>query len=395
LIAHPNGGPTIALVTNTDRFAFVNHGSRIRALQERGHRVVVLTDVGEYRDQLFSMGIEVHHVPIARHIAPIDDLHSLWCCFRALRSIQPDIVHTHTSKAGVLGRIAGRLAGVPVVVHTLQGLPFYEGQPRARSILYASLEWIAGQFGHAVFSESREDLAQARSLRLGRRDRLFHIGSGIRFQDIERQMQTEARSTLKDQLQIHNDAVVLLFPARLEPVKGHSFFLDVMQDLGTRSKSPFVCLCAGDGPLRSELETRAHDLGLASSIRFLGFRDDLPALLRVADILVLPSEKEGIARVLLEAMAARIPIVATDVTGTREVVVSGVTGLLSPFGATHSMARNLAYLIERPEARARFGRAGRERVRRVFDERKVPERIDGLYRILLNLNPSKALGENR
>ena len=379
------------LVTNTDRFAFINHGSRIRALQERGHRVVLLTELGEYRERLSAMGVELHHVPIARRIALLEDLHSLWCCFRALRTIQPDVVHTHTSKAGVLGRVAGRLAGVPVVVHTLQGLPFYDGQPRARSSLYAGLEWIAGQFGHAIFSESREDLFRARSLGLARKERLYHIGSGIRVQEIERQVRTGEHEKLKDQLEIPKNAVILLFPARLEPVKGHRFFLEVIQDLRARTTSPFICLCAGDGPLRAELEAHAHDLGVASSIRFLGFRNDLPALLRIADILVLPSEKEGIARVLLEAMAARIPVVATEVTGTREVVVSGVTGLLSRFGAVHSMARNLAYLIDRPEARARFGRAGRERVRILFDERKVPDRIDSLYRILLHAHSANGL----
>lgn len=376
-------GRTIALVTNTGRFAWVNLRPGIDRLLEDGHRVVVLTDAGPIRERLTSLGVEVVEVPISRRIDPPADAAALVRLFRAFRRLRPDVVHTYTSKAGVLGRIAGRLAGVPAVVHTLQGLPFYEGQPRARYALYAALEWISGRFGHALFAENRGDAATARSMGLASRDRLHHIGSGIAAADLDRRLEAADREGARRAHGASGETGVILLPARLEAVKGHAFFLDVLDELRRTTTVPFVCWFAGDGPLRGPLEQRVKALCLDGCVRFLGFVDEMPTLLRAADILALPSEKEGIPRVVLEGMVARLPVVATDVLGTREVVANGITGLLAAFGDARSMAKHLAYLLERPAARRRMGRAGRERALRRFDDRKVAARMRSLYAGLL------------
>lgn len=374
---------TIAILTNTGRFAWVNHRMWIRRLQDSGHRVVLLTDPGSFGDRLTSLGIAVFPVEIPRTIAPIADLRALLATRSILRRVRPDVVHTYTSKAGVLGRIAGRLAGVPVVVHTLQGLPFYAGQPRGRYALYAFFEWVAARFGDALFSEGREDAATARSLRLAPRARLHHIGSGIPAAEFDRRFAAAHREATRRALGLSVETRAIAVPARLEPVKGHAFFLDAIGALQRETKRPFVVLFAGEGPLRAELDARAQALGLAAHVRFLGFVEDMVGLLKAADIVALPSEKEGIPRVVMEAMLAGLPVVATDVLGTREVVVNGVTGYLAPFGDPAAMAKSLAYLVERPEACRRMGVAGRERALSRFDDRKVAARVEDLYTALL------------
>ena len=165
-------------------------------------------------------------------------------------------------------------------------------------------------------------------------------------------------------------------------MKGHAFFFDVLARLRQITQESFVCLCAGQGHLREQLERRVNRLGLTDWVRFLGFHDDVPKLLAASDIMVLPSEKEGIPRSIMEAMAARLPVVAADVRGTREVVISGETGYLSRWGDADTMAGHLARLLEDPSQRTRLGEAGRRRAEEVFDDRRVVQRMDTLYREL-------------
>lgn len=372
----------IVLFPNTGFFAWVLLQDRIRLLRELGHEVVVMTRLEEFRERLETLGVDLVDLPIARTIDPLKDLRALILTTLHLRRLRPDVLNAYTSKTGFLGRVAGRLAGVPLVVHTLQGLPFYEGQPRLRYGFYVLLEWIAGRFGHALFSENREDLELARRYRLAPVSRLHHIGSGVMISRLDEAMRSRDRRRAREELGVPDGTRVIFFPARLEPVKGHAFFFRVLARLRVISPAPFVCLCAGQGHLRAELEDRVRALGLDDLVRFLGFHDDVPALLAAADVMVLPSEKEGIPRAVMEAMAARLPVVAADVRGTREVVVPGETGYLSPWGDADAMAGHLARLLESPEQRARLGEAGRRRAEAIFDDRGVVRRMDALYRKL-------------
>jgi len=372
----------IVLFPNTDFFAWVLLQDRIRLLQELGHEVVLMTGLDRFRAQLATLGIELVDVPVARVIDPVADVRALVRCTRHLRRLRPDVLNAYTSKAGFLGRVAGRLAGVPLVVHTLQGLPFYEGQPRGLYWRYVLLEWVAGRFGHALFSENREDLELARRYRLAPEGRLHHVGSGVMISRLDAALSRRDRDRAREKLGVSAETRIVFFPARLEPVKGHAFFFDVLARLRETSPTPFVCLCAGEGWLRDELEERARQLHLGERVRFLGFCDDIPELLAASDVMVLPSEKEGIPRSIMEAMAARLPVVAADVRGTREVVVAGETGYLSRWGDVDSMAAHLAELFEDPRQRARLGDAGRRRAVELFDDREVVLRMDALYREL-------------
>jgi glycosyltransferase involved in cell wall biosynthesis len=372
----------IVLFPNTDFFAWVLLQDRIRLLRDMGHDVVVMTKLGRFRPQLETLGVELVDVPIARTINPVTDARALIQVSRHLLRLRPDVLNAYTSKTGFLGRVAGRVAGVPLVVHTLQGLPFYEGQPRALYGLYVFLEWIAGRFGHALFSENREDLDLARRYRLAPEQRMHHIGSGVMISRLDDALRSCDRQRARDKLGIPAGTPVIFFPARLEPVKGHAFFFRVLARLREISPAPFVCLCAGQGYLRAELEEQVRTLDLVDRVTFLGFHDDVPELLAASDVMVLPSEKEGIPRSIMEAMAARLPVVAADVRGTREVVVSGETGYLSRWGDADTMAGHLARLLEDPNQRIRLGEAGRRRAEAIFDDRGVVRRMDALYREL-------------
>lgn len=376
---------SIAFVTNTDFFAWVLMRARFAMLQRRGHRVFVFTNLGRYRERLETLGVELRHVPIPRNISPWNDAKSLALLVRLLKQERPDVVNTYTSKAGFLGRLAGRIAGIRVVVHTMQGVPFHEGLPGWKQMLYRALEGWGASWGDAILSENREDLSTAERLgwRGRRLARPLHLGSGVLVDKIVTAVENTDRDAIRARHGVEGGLPVVLVAARLELVKGHDHFFRALRLLADRRSAPFEVWIAGEGPREEELRSLVRALDLESRVKFLGFVDDVSALLAVADVVCLPSQKEGLPRIVMEAMAAARPVVATNVLGTREVVVNGVTGLLSPPNDAMALARHLEFLLDRPEARRTMGIAGRERVRARFDDRRVVDRMEAIYERLL------------
>jgi glycosyltransferase involved in cell wall biosynthesis len=340
---------------------------------------------------------EVRIVPWLVHpIAPLRDVGAVCRLASMLRDV--DLVHTHSSKAGILGRAAARLAGVPGIVHTVHGWSFNDTQPRATRRLYLEAERAAARFTDRIVCVSRFD-----------RDRAIASGIGDAFQyrivrsGIDRSLYAPppgARARVRETLGAAPDDVVVGSIANFKPQKGPLDFVEAARR--ARSSDPRLrFFIAGDGELRPAAERAIAQAGLAGIVRVLGWRTDVAELLAATDVFLLTSLFEGLPRVVLQAMAAFVPVVATDTGGVAEVVVDGATGRLVPPGDPAAAAAAVIALAADADLRKRLALAAHARLGDEFDSRRMVSRLEELYDEVLgrsrpeagDATPASHLGE--
>lgn len=314
---------------------------------------------------------------LGRRVAPLDDLRAFVNLVRVLRRERPDIVHTHMAKAGALGRIAARLLGIRVVIHTFHGnvLTGYFG--RLRSGAFLAAERALARVSDAIVVLSPLQAAEIRRLAIAAEPRLALVPLGIELRPF-----LEARAgALRAELNVGVDAAIIGIVARLVPVKGVDLFL-AAADLVARASPAARFVVIGDGQDRPSLGRRASEGALAGRVTFLGWRDDLPALYADLDVVVLSSHNEGTPTSIIEAMAAARAIVATAVGGVPDLLPPG-TGLLVPAGDVAALAAAIQRLLESPQDREVLGRAARARVGTTHDAGTLVGRMTELYDSLL------------
>ncbi len=313
-------------------------------------------------------------VPMSRHIRPLGDCATIWALYRVLRRQRFDIVHSHTAKAGVVAALAAKLARVPLILHTYHGLPFYKGQGRVRYYRYRLLDRIACRLRDHVFSQNRRDMAECVRM-MGSADKVSYEGNGI---DVEQVREASRRHIGRARSDFPPGALRLCMVSRLEPVKRVSDFLGACSLLMQRGID-VSAVVAGEGWLQPALEREAQARGLGRCVRLLGWTPRAPSLMAASDIVVLTSEKEGIPRSLMEAMALGKPVVATDVPGTQELVVDGDTGFLTPLGDPRALADKIELLAGDPELRGRFASAAKVRIEERFNDIKIAAFLRRFY----------------
>ncbi|MDX1522491.1 MAG: glycosyltransferase family 4 protein, partial [Anaerolineae bacterium] len=286
-----------------------------------------------------------------------------------------DIVHTHTSKGGFLGRIAARLAGVPLVIHTAHGYVFNETDSKIAALVYTYLERLATYFCDLIISVNDEERLIAIDKKVAGPDKIVTILNGIDVSKYENATPSEA---LRHELDPSGNAILIGTTGRLMPQKGLAYFLQAMPII--LEACPSACfVSAGDGPLEAELKRLADKLGIADRCRFLGFRKDIPELLACFDIFVLPSLWEGLSISLLEAMAASNPVVTTNIKGTREVITDGVDGLLVEPASPAALAKAVISLIHDKARAQALARTAKQKINDSFREEVMIERTLALY----------------
>ncbi|MDR7544443.1 MAG: glycosyltransferase family 4 protein [Armatimonadota bacterium] len=315
---------------------------------------------------------------LVRDPSPVRDLRALRVLYRLMRDGRFDVVHTHTTKAGLLGRVAARLAGVPVVIHTPHGHAFHGYLSPLASGALVALERVLARWTDRIVCLTEAEREDYLSRGVGDPTRLAVVHSGValeRFTGPPR-----ALSPLREALGIPEGCPVVGCVARLVPVKGVDVLLEAFA--GVRSVVPHARLVVvGDGPDRAALEAQARTLHLDGCVTFAGLRRDVPDLMRLFDVVAVPSRNEGMGKVAVEAMAAGRPVVASAVSGLRDVVRDGQTGLLVPPGDPRALAAALTRLLADPALRARMGEAGRIRAADYAVARMV-EALTSLYRNL-------------
>jgi len=331
-----------------------------------------------------ARALEVAHVsivPYLKHpVSPVSDLQALIRLTAHLRASRPDLVHTHSSKAGILGRLAARLAGVPAVVHTAHGWSFNRTQSdrvRRRNI---ALERLAASWTDRLIVVSERGRQEGIELEIGHPRQYAVVHSGIDAAEFE--TPRRSREVARDQLGLTPEQLLVGTVACLKPQKAPLDFVRAAAEAYARcDRLRFVV--AGDGEQRDEVEQLIDRLGLRGIVRLLGWRRDVPDLLHAMDVFLLTSRFEGLPRVLLQAMAAGVPVVATAVDGTPEVVRDGRSGLLIPPRDARAAADRVLELIRDPELRARCVDGGRRVLTRGFDIHRMVGDLERIYISLL------------
>ncbi|NBV21332.1 MAG: glycosyltransferase family 1 protein [Proteobacteria bacterium] len=326
---------------------------------------------------------------LIRPVSPWHDWLALRRLTRLFREQRPDIVHTHSGKAGVLGRLAAHAAGVPIIVHTIHGPSFGPFQGALANFIFRAAERRAGRVTTHFVSVANAMTEQYRAAGIGRPEQYTRIFSGF---DLEPFLKAKNDPALRAKLGIGMDDVVVGKVARLFENKGHLELLCAVRELADRYPNLKVLLI-GDGRLRTSLENAPATLPggqkLAGRLIFTGLvpPEEVSRYLGLMDAVVHLSRREGLARVLPQALAAGKPIVAYDCDGAREVCLNNETGFLVKPGNLQVVAHALGELIAQPELRGRLGKRGRELVQAQFPVQRMVDDLHALYVRLMNNPP--------
>jgi glycosyltransferase involved in cell wall biosynthesis len=362
--------PKVIHVTTTDISLELLLGPQLEAFVEAGYEVVGASAPGPFVGAIESRG--VRFVPLehsTRSMALTSDIRAMREVYRLFRHERPDIVHTHNPKPGVYGRIAAKAARVPVIVNTVHGLYASSDDSWAKRAVVYSLERVAATCSDAELVQNSEDLAMLRRLRVPR-SRLHQLGNGIdlgRFQASDGSAAIRAR--VRQELGVDDNTVVVGAVGRLVWEKGYRELLDAAIELRSRYPEARLVIVGPHEPDKADaVDSHSREAAERAGVIFLGHRDDIHELYHAFDIYVLASHREGFPRSAMEAAAAGLPLVLTDIRGCREVVDHDVTGLLVPVRETKAISDALASLVADADLRSRLGSSAAERAVAEFDQ---------------------------
>jgi glycosyltransferase involved in cell wall biosynthesis len=325
---------------------------------------------------------------LVRPVHPFKDLVALAQLTRMLRQRQPQIVHTHSSKAGVLGRLAARRAGVPIVVHTIHGPSFGPFQGAAANRVFTAAERHAGRCTNHFVSVADAMTRQFLAAGIGRPDQFTRVFSGF---PLEPFLNAQNDPRLRARFKLEPEDFVVGKVARLFKLKGHDDLFDAAPAIVKRCPQ-IKFLIVGGGPWRERFDARIKAMGLEKHVVFTGLvaPSEIPALVGIMDVLVHLSYREGIPRALPQALAAGKPVVAYDCDGAGEVCLENQTGFVIPPGNLNRLADRLIELAGNPALRERLGRCGQQLVRQWFPVERMVDDLDALYRRLAKGVPGPA-----
>jgi len=358
---------------------------QILALQTRGHHVRALS--GSITGQLWEGKPDVVEFPhdsgpVVRELAPVRDALALAWLVSYFRRNRFDVVHTHTPKAGLLGPLAARMAGVPLVVHTVHGFLFHD----QTALLERCAGWLAEKWTAScvdlLLFQSREDYENAQRLRILRRERCVYVGNGVQADRYRNICSAEEVAARRLRLGLRPDDFVVGYVGRLVREKGILDLLRAFEEFSQFHAHARLLIIGAPEVASQKDSLKEADLNSWSRrirVTFAGYRPNVEELYPVMDAFVLPSYREGLPRALVEACIAGVPVIATNIRGNREVVQDGITGLLYAAGDTGALVRCLDSVFrDRSAARGRAAAAQSTALAR-FDEELVFDRVEQAY----------------
>jgi glycosyltransferase involved in cell wall biosynthesis len=339
------------------------------ALRAAGHDAVVLSGAnGVLADELRARDVPFYSLPhLGREVGPFQDVRCFSELRQTLREIQPDIISTHSTKAGFIGRIAGKTLNIPTLF-TAHGWGFTDGRPPLQVFAFWAIERATAAWAARIITVCESDRTAAARIRVTSSDRLVTIYNAM--PDVDKTLRAKPG----------NSPARLVMVARLSRWKDQPTLLHALSGL---KDLDWQLELVGDGPLRGQLEELVQSLGLTSRVNFLGFRRDVPERIAEAQVFLLISKWEGFPRSILEAMRAGLPVVASDVGGVQESVVDGTTGFVVPRGDAGYLRQCLRQLITSSELRVCMGASGRARYEEKFTFDHLVERTTKVYESVL------------
>jgi glycosyltransferase involved in cell wall biosynthesis len=329
--------------------------------------------------EIRSLGIPWHEIPFSR--SPLDpvNLKAVWQLKGILSRGSYDVIHVHMPVAAWLARLAARLfSPQTTVIYTAHGFQFYHGAPVLRNIVFLALEKLAGRWTDYLVVINREDAKAARRYHIVDPERVRYmagIGVDTTLYDPARVDEAEVAG-IRQALDLKDTDVLFTMVAAFRPRKRHS---DALRAL-TRLQNPRVHLAfAGLGSLMQQMRAYVQDLDMAGHVHFLGYRRDVSALIRASLTTVLPSEAEGLPRTVMESLALEVPVIGTDIRGTRELLEDGC-GILVPVRDVQALSEAMWWMITHPDEAAAMGRRGRRKVQGLYELRNALRQTEALYR---------------
>lgn len=371
LITHmPVGGAqdnTLLTVENHNRDEFCVH--------------LAANPSGAWTSRALGAADVFHPLPhLVTPIHPLDDLRALFEIVKLLRQERFEIVHTHSSKAGMLGRLAARIVGGSIVVHTIHGFPFHDFMPAWKRNVYITLERLARPWTDYFITVCDLNRQEALELNLVEQHNAQTVYSGIDFSKLDASGEI---SKIYQNLEISSDCKVIMMVGRLDEQKAPYYLIEAFSNV-LKQYPNVVLLLVGDGHLRSQLEQQVNELGICSAVKFLGSRSDVPQLLKGIDIFALSSLWEGLGRAMTEAMLLGKPVVVPAIYGIPETVHDNETGLLFPAGDVSQLTHQLLHILRHPEVGNRLGTNAKTLTRRLFDGHRMVQQIEDIYGKLLS-----------
>jgi glycosyltransferase involved in cell wall biosynthesis len=354
---------------------------------EKGHAVTLVTGPtagpeGKLLQKQPLPGLEVVEIPhLLRELSPTGDWRAYRELRRLFRSRSFDVVHTHASKAGILGRLAAWRERVPVVVHTVHGQAFHPYQAAWRNWLYIHAERYAARNCHRIYAVAQAMIDQCVAAKVAPPEKYQVVYSGM---DMDAFSGARPEPDLRASLGIPPDALVVGKVARLFELKGHEFLIAAAPTIVEQFPNVRFLL-VGDGNLRGELEAEIARLGLSEHFVFTGLvpPSDVCRYTALMDVLVHLSLREGLPRTVVQALASAVPAIGFPLDGTPEVLLDGVTGLLCPTGDALAVARAVCDLLGDRERREAMGKAGQDLVLERFSWQRMGDVLEGEYLRLL------------
>ncbi|MBU7218148.1 glycosyltransferase family 4 protein [Staphylococcus gallinarum] len=362
----------------------MTHLKLLKALNEtsvrEGHEVHCISTMGEQQDELEKQGVHVHNINIDRKISPVNNLKSILKMVKLFREIKPDIVHVHTPVAAVLGRIAAKLARVKTIIYTAHGFYFHDEMNTVQYKVYFNIEkWIGKLATDYIFTQSVEDYEVAKKnnfLLESKHNNYLHISNGI---DIDNKFNYDVvtskdLSHLRNNLNISHEDIVVSFIGRLVKEKGILDLLNSYEKLTSKNVKYIIIGDLPDGERDTETIHLIEKFKQNKNITFTGQISNINEYLAISDIYCLPSYREGMPRSIIEAMAMKNAVIATNIRGSREEVVDGETGYIVPLNAPKFIANKIDILANDAAELSRFKNAGYQRAKDLYDEKNVVEK---------------------
>jgi glycosyltransferase involved in cell wall biosynthesis len=330
---------------------------------------------GPLLDVARSHGLEVLVVPtLVSPISPRNDAMALATLTKILRQREIEIVHTHSAKAGALGRVAAHRAGASRIVHTLHGFPFHEFQPRATRSLYVEIERRLSHITDMFLATGTAVAVEAIRLGIARPEQIRTIGPAVEARCV--QLSPATRMRARQILGLPADAEVIGTVGRLDFQKAPEVLIEAL----ARMRRPAVLVWAGDGPLMDQARRQVARMRLGDRVLLLGNRTDVPDILPAFDVFAMSSRYEGLPCVIVEAQACGIPVVATAVNAVPDVVVPGESGLLVPPGRADLLASAMDFALDNPHSAASWAQTARTRLGSRYSASTLGAVLSEVYR---------------
>jgi len=374
-----NKGKILFLAT-VDSHIYYFHIPFMKLLRDMGYEVEVAASNVGFTEKIEQEGFRVYDLPFRKNPLSLLNIVAVFRLYKLMKQNRYSMLHTHTPVASFIGRIIGRIAGVPNIVYTAHGFHFHELGDPFKNFIYFRLEKFAGRFTDVLITINKDDHKVAIEKNMVPNGKVFYIkGVGV---DTEKfKAEKVSLEGLEPSLSKFSGSTFISV-GRLDREKHFDHLLKTFS-LVKQKRSDFEFLIVGDGPEGDYLKKLSAELNLQNKVELMGYVEGVERLLEVANAFVFASSREGLPVSLMEAMAMEKPIVAYNIRGVRDLVEDGVSGFLITFGNVKELAEKTLYLIEHPDIAKKMGEKGRERIENDFSLEDVLKEMKNIYEEIL------------